>query len=144
MHRKSHHMCTHAHTLLAMFVLVSFFRATRAKTVCSRLYTYCNGIALFSCSAYCSFTALQSGTGCPHPKTRTTLRLQSSFQTTISVVGSNGCFGATPSPPYPLPHFPFYCSHRLTFTWWGCYGLCLIPNELAHSFILIFRLFPSL
>ena len=26
--------------------------------------------------------------------------------------------------------------HGLTFTWWGCYGLCLRhqPTELAHSF----------
>ena len=32
---------------------------------------------------------------------------------------------------------PFnYSSHGLTFTWWGCYGLCLRckPAELAHSF----------
>ena len=29
-----------------------------------------------------------------------------------------------------------YMSPGLTFTWWGCYGLCLRhkPTELAHSF----------
>ena len=32
------------------------------------------------------------------------------------------------------------CPYGLTFTWWGCYGLCLRqkkkkPTELAHSFL---------
>ena len=33
-----------------------------------------------------------------------------------------------------------YCSHGLTFSWWGCYGLCprLILTELAHSFLFCF------
>ena len=53
-----------------------------------------------------------------------------------------------------IPHFTFYCKlnqfrktmkhlsllsgpRGLTFTWWGCYGLCPRhkPAELAHSFL---------
>ena len=35
---------------------------------------------------------------------------------------------------------------KFTFTWWGCYGLCLRhkPTEHAHSFILFLCLFLSL
>ena len=33
-----------------------------------------------------------------------------------------------------------YCPRVLTFTWWGCCGLCFLhkPNELAHSFLFCF------
>ena len=39
----------------------------------------------------------------------------------------------SPLPPYTLPCGP----HGLTFTWWGCCGLCHWhkPAELAHSFL---------
>ena len=32
---------------------------------------------------------------------------------------------------------PTMSPHGLTFTWWGCCGLCLwhIPNEIAYSFL---------
>ena len=46
-------------------------------------------------------------------------------------------------PPLPLSASsspPFHCSLRscgLTFSWWGCYGLCPRhkPAKLAHSFL---------
>ena len=34
----------------------------------------------------------------------------------------------------------FFCPRGLTFTWWGCYGLCPRhkPTESAHSFLVCF------
>ena len=52
------------------------------------------------------------------------------------------CSGGMLSKPYFLHPSPVSESpRRLTFTWWGCYGLCLRqkPTELAHSFL--FRTF---
>ena len=42
-----------------------FMRHGRLHSLVCVLCDICNGIALFSSSAYCSFTALHSGTGCP-------------------------------------------------------------------------------
>ena len=63
--------------------------------------------------------------------------------TSLAVASS---FSIKPTDPELNPGRFHVRRHRgLTFTWWGCYGLCFkhTPTELAHSFLFCYCVYFS-
>ena len=93
-------------------------------SLCLFLFVFCFVFyGAFDCISFCKFSRQLSAFSLCSPGLNSALLVLSTIHLFMKVSLS-----------------PDVSPYGLTFTWWGCYGLCLRhnPTELAHSFFLFF------
>ena len=133
-HRETH---THTHTHTQARKYIQTFARTHAHTRARTCAFYCNPIK--------EIVKRSTDTACPWYKVVSAKADNRNRGEIVHIP-----FHLTPFPPsHPHPisvPYPVLSPRGLTFTWWGCHGLCLTQTSRACPllFILFLRLFLSL